>query len=342
MEGTDPKEENMRIDVHAHCYPDFYVRELSKFAQWKEGGIGVEIAEWPGTEEMIADMDEFGVDVQVLSLSAPNVYFSDDGLSNGLAQRTNDFLADIAEKYPDRFLSLAAIPLTNLDYAMAELARAIDKLKMSGVMLGTNINGVPLSDNRFLPFFEEVNRKKIPVVLHPIKSAIESMMPESDVPLGLANGVGFLFETTRTFARFVLNGTFEKFPDLTFILPHSGGAIPFCAPRWDMFYGTRPETHLLKKTISHPPTYYLKRHYYDTALAYTHATLRCTLDLAGVDHLVFGTDYPYTAHDFRSKDNIKCIESYGFTADEKEKVFFQNALILFPKLKSVERSRKSR
>lgn len=325
----------MRIDVHAHCYPDFYVKEVRKFAEWKEGGIGVEFPEWPGTEQIISEMDDLGIDVQVLSLSAPNVYFSDDALSNSLAQATNDYLASVSEKYPNHFLSLAAVPLANLDYAMTELARAIDTLKMGGVMLGTNINGVPLSDDRFLPFFEEINQRKIPVALHPIKSATETMMPKEDVPLGLANSVGFLFETTRITARMVFKGMFEKFPDLTFVLPHAGGAIPFMVPRWDMFYLSRPEKHILKKSIPHPPSYYLKRHYYDIAMAYTAPTIRCTLDLAGVDRLVFGTDYPYSAHDFRSKDAVTSVETYGFTKDEKEKVRYKNALNLFPKLKRV-------
>ena len=79
------------------------------------------------------------------------------------------------------------------------------------------------------------------------------------------------------------------------------------------------------------PSYYLKKHYYDTALSYYHSSIRCALDFAGVDHVLLGTDSPYT-HDFRAKETIEKIENYGFSNEEKEKVYFKNAAKLFPKL----------
>jgi predicted TIM-barrel fold metal-dependent hydrolase len=322
----------MKVDVHAHCYPKPYMDEIQKLGVGGEGGVGVKVPVWDNAEERIAQMDSFGVDVQVLNLSAPNVYFPDEGLSNALALMTNDFLANIAKQHPERFLSVASIPLTNLDHAMAELSRAIDDLKMDGIMLGTNVNQRPLSNDLFLPFFEEVDRRKIPVVLHPIRSAIEDLMPNEDLALGIPTSVGFLFETTRTVAQMTFKGTFERLPNLTFILPHSGGAVPFLSPRWDIFYRSRPEGHPLRK-LPHPPSYYLKRHYYDTALSYAHSSLRCTIDLAGVDHVVFGTDHPYT-NDFRGREMIESIESYGFTGEDEEKIFFRNAAFLFPRLRN--------
>ena len=86
------------------------------------------------------------------------------------------------------------------------------------------------------------------------------------------------------------------------------------------------------KKLPHAPSYYLKRHYYDTALSYARSSLACTLELAGVDHLVFGTDHPYT-NDFRTRDTILSIEEYGFTDEEKRKIFYGNAARLFPKLR---------
>ena len=320
----------MRVDVHAHCYPKPYMQELYKMGVGDGGWVGVKIDAWEGSEARIANMDQMGVDVQVLGLSDPNVYFPDAELSNKLAQITNDFIAEVARKHPRRFVALASIPLTDLDHSMAELTRAIDTLKMDGIVLGTNVNQRPLSDDMYLPFFEEVDRRKIPVVLHPIRSLAESVMPKEDFPLGLAAQVGFLFETTRVIAQMTFKGTFEKLQNLAFVLPHSGGAIPFICPRWDIFYRSRPEGHPLKK-LPHPPTHYLKRHYYDTALSYAHSSLRCTLSLAGVDHVCFGTDHPFTA-DFRAQETIASIEKYGFTVEEKEKIYFRNAKRLFPRL----------
>lgn len=320
----------MKVDVHAHCYPKPYVEELKKLGVGKEGGIGVDIPVWESAEERMTQMDRLGVDVHVLALSAPNVYFPDAGLSRNLALMTNDFIADISRQHPDRFLSLASIPLTNLDHAMAELDRAMNNLRMDGIVLCTNVNKVPLSDDRFLPFFEEVDRRKIPVALHPARAIVEDLMPKEDVTLAIPSNVGFIFETTRTIAQMTFKGTFEKFRNLTFILPHSGGAIPFIYPRWDISARSRPEGHPLR-TLPNLPSHYLKRHYYDTALAYYPSSLRCTVDLAGIDHMLFGTDFPYT-NDFRAKETIENIENFGFSKEEREKLFSKNATALFPRL----------
>ncbi len=328
----------MRIDVHAHCYPKAYMEELKKFGLSEEGGVGVGIPAWEDAEERMAAMDAFGIDMQVLTLSAPGVYFNDPGLSRALSQMTNDFIAEVARKHPDRFLSLASVPLNDIDQGLSEMARAIDRLGMDGVVIGTNVNQRPLSDDSFLPFFEEVNRRAVPVALHPLRAIGQDMMPAEDVRLAVPTNVGFLFETTRTIAQLTFKGIFERYPNVRFILPHSGGAIPFVYPRWDIFTRSRPAGHALRK-LPHLPSYYLKRHYYDTALAFHPSTMRCTLDLAGIDHLVFGTDFPYT-NDFRGRETIESIETYGFSHEEKKKIYSTNVMALFPRLSAKAQGRK--
>jgi aminocarboxymuconate-semialdehyde decarboxylase len=281
-------------------------------------------------------MNDFGIDVQVLSLSAPNVYFQDVEASKSLAQMTNDFIADVCRKHSDRFLGLASVPLNSLNYAFDELNRAINDLKMAGVILGSNINKKSLADGQFLPFLEELDKREIPIALHPMKAIGEELMPKDDLELGIPSNVGFIFETTRTMAQMIFRGIFEKLKNLTFILPHSGGSIPFLYPRWDMSYRSRPDSDPFKR-IPKLPSHYLKRHYYDTALSYYHSSLRCTLDLAGVDHMVFGTDSPYT-NDFRGKETIEKIKTYGFSEDEEKKIFYENASSVFPKLMKIGKS----
>lgn len=319
------------VDVHAHCYPPSYLKELRRIGIGEEGGIGVFMPEWSSTEERIAEMDALGVAMHILSLSSPNVYFPDAGLSRSLARMSNDFISDVCKKYPERFLGLASVPLNNLDFAFEELDRALNGLGMDGVVLGTNINQRSLAEDQFLPFLEELDRRRIPVVLHPMKAIGEDLMPPEDRELTIPSNVNFLFETTRTIAEMTFKGTFEKYRNLTFVLPHSGGAIPFLWPRWDIAYLARSTSHPLRR-IPNIPSFYLKRHYYDTALAYYPSILRCTIELAS-DHLVFGTDTPYTSRDFRAGQTIERIESYGFSEAEKELIFFKNAEVLFPKIK---------
>lgn len=322
----------MIVDVHAHCYPKMYMDALKRMGKGDQGGIGIQIPEWASATERLEVMDMLGIDVQVLGLSAPNVYFEDSMLSKDLAQATNDFIAEVSKQNPGRFLSLASFPLTNLNHAFDELSRALDYLYMDGVLLGTNVNQIPLSDDRFLPLFQELDRRKVTVALHPMKATGEKWTTEEDVRLTIPSNVGFIFETTRTMAQLIFKGTLEKFQDLKFILPHSGGCIPFIYPRWDISYRSRPKSHPLRN-LPHPPSYYLKKQYYDTALAYSHSSIRCTLDLAGVDHLLIGTDSPYT-HDFRAKEAVESIETLGLTEEEKNRVSYKNAAELFPRLQA--------
>jgi predicted TIM-barrel fold metal-dependent hydrolase len=322
----------VKIDVHAACYPKPYIDELKKIGIGGEGGIGVDIPVWTTAEERIAELDRLGIDVQMLELSAPNVYFPDVGLSRTLAQITNDFIADICRKHPDRFCSFASVALNDMDAAVTELHRAVDVLGMDGVVLGTNVNGHSLSEDQFMPFFEEVDRMKLPVAIHPVKVIGADLLPPEDIPLTIHSSVGFLFETTRSIAEMTFKGTFEKLKNLTFILPHVGGTIPFLYPRWDMNYASKPPDHPVRK-VPHPPSHYLKRHYYDTALTYNASNMRCTIELAGIDHLLFGTDWPYTNDAVRIDAMFKNVEEYGFSEEEKEKIYFKNAMNLFPKLK---------
>jgi aminocarboxymuconate-semialdehyde decarboxylase len=318
----------MKVDLHAHCYPKSYVDELKKMGFGDRAASGLKLPQWTTVEERLETMDALGVDIQVLGVSFPNVYFPDPEFSKALAQMSNDYIADLCKKHPDRFMGLASIPLNHIQYAHDELDRAIDVLGMDGVVLGTNINKQSLFEVQFLPFLAEIDRRQIPVVLHPLIPPGEESTPEEFVKLGIHNSVGFVYETTKVIAMMTFRGTFEEYRNLTFVLPHSGGTIPFVSARWDIQYASKPESHPLRK-LPHPPSHYLKRHYYDTALSFFRSTLNCTLDLVGIDHLVFGSDVPFS-DSARIQATIQALEEYGFSEEEKEKIYFKNATKIFP------------
>ena len=322
----------MKVDVHAHCYPGPYVEELKKCGFGDRGAARTKLPQWTTLDERLERMDAHGIDVQILGVSYPNVYFPDPELSRNLAQMTNDFIADVCKKYPDRFLGLASIPLNHMPYAIDELNRAIDDLGMDGVLLGSNVNKRSIGEPRFLPFFDEINKRQIPLVLHPMTPPEEESTPEEFISLGIPNSVGFVYETTKVMVQMAFRGTFEEYPNLTFVLPHAGGTIPFVYPRWDIQHATRPESHPLRR-LPHPPSHYLRRHYYDTALSYYPSSLRCTLDFVGAGHVLLGTDDPFSGDD-RIRDTIQGIEDYGFSEEEKDKIYYKNAAKVFPALEA--------
>jgi aminocarboxymuconate-semialdehyde decarboxylase len=316
-----------KIDIHCHYYPESYLKEIAKFKVNSTVGVALSKVKWDSVETRIKEQDENGIDMEVLGVSAPNVYFEDKEFSRTLAQMTNDELSEICRKYPNRFGCLGSIPLVDIKYAIDELNRAIDKLGMDGILLGTNIIGKPLESPEFLPFFEEINKKKIPVILHPM----DPRAPELFRDYQTGSIVGFMFETTLTVTKMVLSGLFEKCPNIQMVLPHLGGTIPFLYPRIDLGFQTYEGARKGIGETGKLPSDYLKGFYYDTTTSYN-STFLLTYQFAGADHLLFGTDFPYT-RGFRIPMTIDVVEKSGLTEEEKEKIFFRNAMKLMPSLK---------
>jgi aminocarboxymuconate-semialdehyde decarboxylase len=292
----------LRIDIHTHFYPASWfdmIRDLGapdyRFATDAAGARTIEFRgtrffgiQPPMTDPAlrIEEMDRNGIDVQVLSLSVPNVYFADEGREAEIAMRTNDAYAELITRHPRRFKALASIPMDLPDGALKELTRALDELRLQGVLLLSHIRGKPLTDPRFRPFFEEANRRGLFVLVHPM------------LPMGMADQlrdyvlgplVGFLFDSTLAVARMCFDGLFEDFPRVRFLVPHLGGAIPYLLPRLDQGYRDFPQC---RAKIAEPPSFYLKRLYFDTVSA-APPTIAFVRELAGSDHIAFGSDYPH-------------------------------------------------
>ena len=285
----------MKIDVHAHYYPREYMVEVERLCSdlvsdgsWR--GPMSQAGTFSPTmvrseEETIAEMDAAGVDIQVLSLSIPNVYFEDPAMSLSLAQMTNDSLAEVCRNHPDRFMALASIPLEFPDLALEEMHRAIDRLGMCGLVIGGNIRGKPLNSPEFLPVFEEADRMKLAILIHPMLPAGIEALRE----YGMAASIGYLYDSTTAITRLVFSGLFEKCRNLKMIIPHMGGMVPFNIERIDYSYGLRPEC---RQNISSPPSEYFKRFYYDSA-NYHVPSMKCGYETFGAAHMLLGSDFPF-------------------------------------------------
>ncbi len=290
------------IDIHTHMISEAWVEQIRE-----HGGAALSVGRRPdGIEALIEngsmtmplipemfdpelrmrDMDKDGIDIAVLSLTSPNVYWGGEEVSTETARIINDCMAETQTAYPDRIRYIAALPFQYPDAAVAELARACGNGAV-GVMVLATIDGRPLTDPRFEPVWEAIDKRALPVFLHPSNPPGADSMDLG--PLRLLPTVGFTFDTTLAITRMVLDGFFDRFPNLDLIAAHGGGVLPFIASRIDLFF---EHTMPSQKKIDRKPSDYLRRIYYDAVL-YDSATLAMCMDLGGSDRVMFGTDYPH-------------------------------------------------
>jgi aminocarboxymuconate-semialdehyde decarboxylase len=321
----------LKIDVHTHYYPPVYfdrIRELPSEFSFGQSPSGQIIITYRGARFFgvrpamtdvalrLADMDRVGIDVEVVSLSTPNVYFADAQHQAQIARMVNDAYAELIAEHPTRFKAFASIPMDSPEEALQELHRAIDELKMNGVILLSNIGGNDLTSAQYREFFAEANRMKLCILLHPMLPA--NADPFREYVLGPI--VGFMFDTTLAVARLCYDGVFRDFPDIRWIIGHLGGAIPYLMERLDN--GWRDFLECRAK-IDELPSVYLKRLYYDTVNFNPHM-LMMVRNMIGADHMVLGSDYP---HLLGSIDRaVSSIRDLDISEDERAKIFSGNAL----------------
>lgn len=322
----------MRVDVHTHVQPPEFLKSLLESGRYEvERGQGEQlivkekgarfltvVPEMHQPSDRIAAMDAAGIDVQILSLSVPQVYFLEGLAAVELAQLCNDALAGVVQQYPDRFRALASIPLTaDIDAAIAELGRCMDTLGMPGFLIGGNIDGQPIDDPKFDPFYEEANRRGAVMHIHPmVPAGIESMGRYALAPL-----VGYPFDTTQAIARLIFSDFFGRFLGINVVGSHLGGAIPFLATRLDAGHRSYADC----QGISRPPSEIIERLYLDTTGASSRA-IELAVDLVGEEHLLFGSDYPHVVGDLA--DGIAAVEN-GVGRRHRGKVLGDNAAALY-------------
>jgi aminocarboxymuconate-semialdehyde decarboxylase len=316
----------VRLDLHTHYYPEAYfqmVRDTPGEFSFGRDPTGRTIITYQGSRffgvtppmtdpaRRIEDMDRVGIDVEVVSVSTPNVFFADEAHQPEVARRLNDAYAELIARHPRRFKGFASIPMDAPEAALAELHRAIDTLKLQGVILLSNLRGRPLTDPRYRPFFEEANRMRLCVFLHPMLPAHAEAFREYVLgPL-----VGFPFDTTLAVARMCFDGMLRELPDIRWIVGHLGGAVPYLMERLDNGYRDFAEC---RAKIDQLPSVYLKRLYYDT-VTFSPYTLRLARDMLGTGHMVMGSDYP---HLLGSIDRaVSSIEALDVAEGEKQQIF---------------------
>ena len=309
------------VDVHHHILPDFFWRETND-AHNPVGGIAP--PPWDA-DLMLSYMDEAGIDVAVTSISTPGVHVGDDARARSLARRCNELSAKLIQAHPNRLGGFAALPLPDVDGALKELAYALDELKLDGVVLFSNANGVYLGDARFEPVFAELERRGAVVFVHPTASPDPSAHH-----LGLPDSlIDFTADTTRAVAQMHYSNRFARTPSIKYIFSHAGGTAPYLAGRW----GIVDEMNVIpggeeRGTVADT----LRRLYWDTALSWRPPVLNMLRSVVGMGQVLFGSDYPYLRRDLAVACRREVETSEALDSAERRAVLAGNALKLFPRL----------
>jgi predicted TIM-barrel fold metal-dependent hydrolase len=271
-----------RIDVHAHHLPDFYRAALIDAGHATPDGFP-QIPEWSAAEH-VAVMDRLGIATSLLSISSPGVHLAGAAATRDLAREVNEAGRRAVVDHPGRFGLLAALPLPDVDAAIAEITYCCEQLDVDGFALLTNVAGHYVGDAEWAPVFAELDRRGARVFLHPTSPPCwEQTSFGRPRPM-----LEFLFDTTRAVVDLVLNGTVARHPGVEFIVPHAGATLPLVADRVQIFAGlldVDPAVDVMRD---------LGRLHFDLAGFPVPRQLDALLTVTALDHLHYGSDYPFT------------------------------------------------
>lgn len=267
----------------------------------------------------IAAMDKAKVDLAVVSLTCPNVFWGGREISLKAAQLVNDSMAEQQRARPDRIRWFTSLPWQYAEDALAELNRACAAGAV-GVMVLGSIDGKDLIDPTFAPVWAEIDRRKLPVLVHPTApQGVREMHMEA---FNLIPPVGFMFDTTLAFAHMIFSGFLDRYPNIKLIAAHGGAALPYLAGRFDICHERIPACSAV---IKEKPSRYLQRLYYDTVLFEQDALELCIKVAGSPDNVLYGSDYPHNIGDMAG-----CLARVNaLPADQARRINSKNAERIF-------------
>jgi 6-methylsalicylate decarboxylase len=310
----------MRIDVHAHYFPDRYLDRLERYgSQLTDVARHCNAAQAPAEmSERFVLMAKAGVSKQLLSVGPQLPFFDDPDRALSAAQEANDLYAEVVASHPNRFIGLAALPLPHVDRSLAEIEHAFDKLDLAGVCFGTSVLGQSIADPQFDSIYEELNRRGAILYLHPSGTGADSSLIREH---NLTWAIGAPIEDTIGVMHLIMRGIPQRFPNIRIIVSHFGGALPMLLGRLDAQAGwLLPEGREL-------PSQTARRMWYDTASHSYAPALRCACGAFGADRLLFGNDFPYKQGD-EYADGVDYIFGSGLDAAQADDIANRNATLL--------------
>lgn len=330
--ATTKRKTGMKIDITAHIVPPGLRKLAESTAAGRLALFKLPVLPVLGSlEARFKVLSGYPDVLQVLSMPQSLEGAGSAKVVYDLARATNDGMAEIAAKYPDKFVGVtAAVPLTDIDLAMKETDRAIKELGCKGIMI-TALAERPLDRPEFMDLYEKMVKYDLPIWIHPMGYWDRPDYDgEKESKYSMWGLWGWPYQTSLAMTRLVFSGVFDRFPSIKFITHHAGAMIPFNAFRIRNFYDpakARKEDYmsLLKK---HPVDYF-RMFYNDTANAGPTSGLMCAYDFFGADHLIFASDMPFGMPagygDTLYENTIKFVEEMAIPQKEKEAIFAGNA-----------------
>jgi aminocarboxymuconate-semialdehyde decarboxylase len=296
------------VDVHTHMLNEEFLKLLRKHGRhyqvkkvvggqtgiFKDGAPFMTLM--PGMFDYdlrIRAMDAAGVDLAIVTLTSPNVYWGSAQTSLSAAKIMNDDMVARQKQYAGRIRFMCSLPWQHPKLAIAELKRACDELGAVGVMVLANIDGLSLTEKAFAPIWREIDKRGLPVLVHP--TAPPGTAELDVMRYNLIASVGFMFDTSLAVARMIFDGFFDRYPKLKLIASHGGGALPYIAGRLDICFDNMPAC---REKISRRPSTYLSRIYYDSVV-FQQESLELALKVGGGANVLYGSDYPHNIGDMK-------------------------------------------
>ena len=324
----------LKIDIHTHILPENLPRWSEKFGY--NGFVQLEHHK-PNCARMMVDdkffrevqsnswdaktriheCNEHGVHVQVLS-TVPVMfsYWAKPEDTLALSMFLNDHIAEMVEKYPDRFVGLGTIPLQSPDLAVKELERCM-KIGLSGVQIGSHVvDDWNLGSIALFPVYEAAEKLGAAIFVHPWDMAGQERMQRYWLPWLL----GMPTETAVAICSLIFGGVFEKFPKLRVAFAHGGGSFPGLIGRIEHGFESRPDLVQIHNNIN--PREYVGRFFVDS-LVHDKEVMNYLIKFLGAEHIALGSDYPFPLGEHTPG---KLIESMNFDINTKEQLLSGTAL----------------
>jgi len=326
----------MRIDAYTHFFPAKYFQNL---LDSKVPDIGKRVREVPAIHDLETRrkvISSFPDYKQIICVALPPISsYTPPDKAEAVARLANDGLKELCDKYPDQFAGFVAeVPLTAPDAGARESERAIKELGASGVQIVTNIGGKPLDLPEFEPFFAKMNQLKMPIWVHPTRTAaFADYATEKKSLYEIWWTLGWSYETAAFMSRMVFSKTLDKYPDLKIVVHHFGGIVPMLegriGPGWDQL-GARTSDEdygaLLKSLKKRPINYFKENFYADTAVFGGEGATVAGKMFYPLDKIVFASDCPFDPEKGPGyiRETIKLVDKMDWTKEQRDQVYYKN------------------